>query len=288
MRQSSTGKSDTRLIRVWNKLPVIVQAIMTGLLILFVGQLPTGLIVINLQITPNIPWFLPIILLWLWIFWKYLNGWGWPTSRAQIRIKNLRASKLSARVWFWSILAGGVALMSVLGLIFVISHHVELSSEAYKAPFNITSFPTITIVSFFLTIVITAAVIEEAAFRGYMLSKIQTRHGWLWGILITAIVFYIVHLSHAYATIAFLPFFLLYSLLQGYLVYLTKSILPSVILHAVGDIIILPMQYGVVKNIGEIPFIHNGWLSLILALIAVPLLYNLFRLVKRAENHNGI
>jgi hypothetical protein len=104
---------------IWSNVPVIIRGILLGLLILIIGQLPTGLIFLNLQITPSIPWFLPIMLIWLWLFWRYLNGWGWPASTAQIRNQNLRAHKISAKVWFWSLLAEGVSLMSVLGLTFL-------------------------------------------------------------------------------------------------------------------------------------------------------------------------
>ena len=209
MGHSSANIPPTGFILIWNKLSIIIRAILLGLLILIIGQLPT------------------------------------------------------------------------LGFTFVISHHAELPAEAYEAPFDITSFPTWTIFSFFVAIAITAGVVEEAAFRGYMLSQIQTRYGWRWGILISALVFYVVHLSHAYATIAFLPFFIIYSILHGYLVYLTRSILPSVILHALGDLTILPMQYGILKNMGEMPFMHNGWMSLISGLIAVPLFYYLSKITRK-------
>ena len=281
MGNSSVNTPSKGFIQVWNKVPIILRAILLALLILIVGQLPTGLIFFNLHITASIPWFLPITLLWLWLLWRYLNGWGWPASTAQIRSQNLRAHKIPAKVWLWSILGGGIGLMSVLGLTFVISHHFELPAKAYEAPFDVTLFPVWTIFSFFVAIAITAAVVEEAAFRGYMLSQLQKRYGWQWGILITAIVFYVAHLSHAYATIAFLPFFLAYSILHGYLVYLTRSILPSVFLHALGDITILPIQYGVLRNIGELPFIHNGWMSLIMAVIALPLFYKLSRITRK-------
>jgi membrane protease YdiL (CAAX protease family) len=278
MDHSSISTSSGGLILIWKKLPLIIRAILLGLLILIVGQLPTGLILINLQLTPTIPWFLPVVMIWLWLLWKYLSGWGRPNSKAKFRKENLRARQISAKVWFWSVLSGGIGLASVLGFIFVISHHAKLPDEAYKAPFDFSSFPWWTVVSFFVSVAITAGVVEEAAFRGYMLSQIQTKYGWLLSIFISAIMFYVVHLSQAYATIAFLPFFLAYSFLQGYLVYLTRSILPSVILHAVGDLTILPIQYGVLRNIGEMPFVHNGWMSLLLALIAIPLFYHLSKI----------
>jgi membrane protease YdiL (CAAX protease family) len=282
MGHSSTKTPPQGFNLMWSKVPIIIRGILLGLLILIIGQLPTGFIFFNLQFTPGIPWFLPIILIWLWLFWRYLNGWGWPASTAQIRNQRLRAHKISAKVWFWSLLAGGIALISILGLTFFITQHFELPAEAYEAPFDVTSFPAWTVFSYFVSIAITAGVVEEAAFRGYMLSLIQARYGWQWGILISGIAFYVVHLSHAYATVVFLPFFLAYSILHGYLVYLTRSILPSVLLHALGDVTILPMQYGILKNIGEIPFVHNGWMSLIMALMAVPLFYNLSK-ITRAE-----
>jgi membrane protease YdiL (CAAX protease family) len=61
--------------------------------------------------------------------------------------------------------------------------------------------------SFFLALAGTAGVVEEAAFRGYMLSQVQRRHGWIVAITLVGALFYVVHLSHAYPTIAFLPFF---------------------------------------------------------------------------------
>ena len=81
-----------------------------------------------------------------------------------------------------------------------------------------------------------------------MLSIVGQRHGWMVAILSVAALFYFVHLSHAYATLAFVPFFLAYSVLHGVLVYLTRSIRPSVVLHVLGDVSILPIQYGAIDD----------------------------------------
>jgi membrane protease YdiL (CAAX protease family) len=121
-------------------------------------------------------------------------------------------------------------------------------ARTLEAPFSLRPYPWWTQLAFFLTVAVTAGVVEEAAFRGYMLSTIEHRHGWVAGILIVSLAFYAAHLGHAYATIAFLPFFMAYSLVQGILVYFTRSIVPSVVLHSIGDFIILPIQYGVVAD----------------------------------------
>jgi hypothetical protein len=62
------------------------------------------------------------------------------------------------------------------------------------------------------------------------------------------VLFYLVHLTHAYATVAFVPFFMAYSGLHGLLVYVSRSIVPSVVLHALGDFALLPVQYGVLPD----------------------------------------
>jgi hypothetical protein len=54
------------------------------------------------------------------------------------------------------------------------------------------------------------------------------------------------HLSHAYATFVFLPFFLAISVVHGLLVRCSGSIRPSVLLHALADFIVIPVSYGLV------------------------------------------
>jgi predicted Abi (CAAX) family protease len=121
-----------------------------------------------------------------------------------------------------------------------------------------------------LAISAVAGVVEEAAFRGYMLSGIERRHGWIAAILVTGLVFFLDHhFGHAYATVAFLPFFLAVSSLHGLLVYLTRSIRPSIILHAVADAIVIPIQYGLIGNPSVSSVWKNGIDSSFLLLIGV-------------------
>jgi hypothetical protein len=103
-----------------------------------------------------------------------------------------------------------------------------------------------------------------------MLSQIERRHGWIAGILITGAVFFLDHhLSHAYATYAFLPFFMLVSTLHGLLVYCTRSILPSVVLHAVADFCVIPFQYGLLGSIDFTPVWRTGIDAFFVCLCAV-------------------
>jgi membrane protease YdiL (CAAX protease family) len=235
--------------RLWCRIPVLVRAAIVALFILNLGQVPPGLfLIVGLRFSPAVPWFLVATAIWLAIFWQYLGGRWWPASSAAVRRQDLRGAPLPFRVWFWSLCAGGLGMVCVLSSALLTGLVADLPDEARKAPFDLAGFPWWTQAAFFLSIAAVAGIVEEAAFRGYMLSMIERRHGWVIGIASVAILFYVVHLSHAYATLAFAPFFLAYSLLHGVLVFLTRSILPSVVLHAMGDFTILPIQYGILAG----------------------------------------
>ena len=242
-----------------------------GFVVLMIGGAVSGALMFgNLELAPHLPLFLPATILWLWLFWRYVRGDGWPRSMSERRRNLLRVRKLSSRAWGWSLVAGGLALTAVMGIAFMTYRFAALPDAAYRAPFDVASFPPWTLVSIFAAVALTAAVVEEAAFRGYMLSGIQRRYGWLVGIGLVTILFYLAHLSHAYATLAFLPFFLAHGLTMGLLVFYTRSITPGIVLHAVSDLVVLPMQYGVIPSAGQLAFVWQGWLLLLTGGAAIP------------------
>ena len=271
MNSSSPGSEGSLppLLRAWDAMPVAVRAVVSGFAILILGGSVGVILFVNLKLAPAVPVFLPATLIWLWLVGRYLSGWGWPRSTSVRRRDALRARKLPARTWLWALVAGGCAVTCAMGMAFVTYRVATLPDAAYASPFEGSSFPPVTLVSIFAALALTAAVVEEAAFRGYMLSGLQSRHGWVVGIGAVTVLFYVAHLSHAYATLAFLPFFLAHGLAFGLLVYYTRSILPGVVLHALSDFIVLPMQYGVIPSAGRWPFVGQGWMSLVTGLAAI-------------------
>jgi membrane protease YdiL (CAAX protease family) len=263
LSQSPSAPKSSTVLGLWRRLPDTLRALVSGFVILIVGGGVSGaLMLANLSTTPAVPWFLPATIAWLLLLWRYVNGAAWPASTSDLRRAALRAGTLSAWQWVWSMIAGSLAVAAVMGLAFVIYRHAELPEAAYQAEFDVASYPWWTIASIFAALALTAGVVEEAAFRGYMLSGIQRRHGWIIGIAIVTLVFYVAHLSHAYATLIFVPFFLLHGLVFGLLVWITRSIVPGVVLHTLSDAVVLPMQYGVIPSVGQLPFVGDGWMSL--------------------------
>lgn len=255
----------------WGSILAAIRAVLLGFLILVIGGWLSGaLMFANLKLAPTLPLFFPVTVLWLWLFWRYVRGDGWPRSTSDGRRDLLRARMLSPRVWGWALVAGGFALAAVMGIAFMTYRFAVLPDAAYRSPFDVAALPPWTLVSIFAALALTAAVVEEAAFRGYMLSGIQRRFGWLVGISLVTTLFYVAHLSHAYATLAFVPFFLGHGLVFGLLVFYTRSIVPGIVLHAVSDFVVLPMQYGVIPSAGEWAFVWQGWLSLLAGAAAIP------------------
>lgn len=269
----------------WGSLRPAVIAVLLGWGILGIGGFVSGaLMVANLRWAPALPLFLPATVLWLWLFWRYVNGAGWPRSTADLRRGLLRARSLSPRAWAWAMVAGALALTAVMGLAFITYRFADLPEAAYRAPFEVAGFPPWTLVAIFASVALTAGVVEESAFRGYMLSGIQRPLGWTAGIGLVIILFYIAHLSHAYATLAFLPFFIAHGLVFGLLVFYTRSIVPGIVLHAVSDFLVLPMQYGVIPSACRWAFVGQGWLSLVAA--AAVLAFR--QLAKATEGNRGV
>ncbi|MGQ0534240.1 MAG: lysostaphin resistance A-like protein [Caulobacteraceae bacterium] len=252
---STSTAEPVRRASLWARLSHTARAMIAGFAVLIVGGGVSGaLMLANLASTPQIPWFLPATCVWLWSLWCYLNGAWWPAATARSRRRALRAYSLSFDQWVWAIIAGALAVTAVMGVAFYTYQHATLPEAAYRAEFPVADYPWWTIAAIFMALALTAGVVEEAAFRGFMLSGIQQRHGWIIAISLVTLVFYVSHLSHAYASLAFLPFFILHGLVFGALVFATRSIVPGVILHTLSDIIVLPMQYGVISISGAVEF----------------------------------
>ena len=90
-------------------------------------------------------------------------------------------------------------------------------------------------ISYVALVAITAGVVEEAAFRGYMQRIIARRHGAWIAIIITAMIFWFAHFNHETGPVR--GFLLVGAgLMMGYLANQMNSIVPLVIAHTASDI----------------------------------------------------
>ena len=54
--------------------------------------------------------------LYLTLYWRYLNGWGWPTRSAQMRRDSFRARGLPGNVWLRAMASGMLAVAAAVML----------------------------------------------------------------------------------------------------------------------------------------------------------------------------
>ena len=78
-----------------------------------------------------------------------------------------------------------------------------------------------------MSLCLLAPVIEEIYFRGILLSTIKLIIGPFWAVLLSSIYFSIIHLN-----ILVSPTLFVLGITLGIIAILTKSVLPSIILHA--------------------------------------------------------
>src|SRR6266851_3679896 len=85
----------------------------------------------------------------------------------------------------------------------------------------LSSYPTATVVGALLAIAVSAAVVEETAFRGYMQKPMEDRYGVVPPILVTGVMFWFVHLDKV--TVTHLPGHLAASAVFGLLACFSRS-----------------------------------------------------------------
>lgn len=247
--ENQTAKSGF-FVRIWRRLPVIVRALLAGLVVSLAGSFPWGgLAYTNLQLSPRVPWSVPLMAVYLWFYWQYLQGRWWPRSTAETRQKNLRARALPPRLWRWALLAGGLFMAASSTLIPVVGRFASIQVEF---PDLLLPYPFLTVLSLLVMSSVVAGIVEEASFRGYMQSPIEKRHGPAMAILVVTVVFGLAHLTGLDMGMSAgrMFFILLAGLNYGILVHLTGSILPGLVLHASGDVLGLSILWWLKVNVG--------------------------------------
>lgn len=225
-----------------------VAPILIGLLIVAGGLLPWTLLAqINAHVRPEIPWaaFVTVGYLGLGLVW--LSGWGPPKQTANQRRQRLR-------LWLRSTpdtegLSAGVVVV-LLGLLYLLWIAISLTSPVA----DLSEYPTTSYRwSMFIMGGVTAGVVEEVAFRGYMQTGIE-RYDRENAILITSLVFVASHITQGIGAILVTgPGLFVASLLYGTLARRTGTILPGIVIHVLGDL--ARVYFGVLRGEGSLLFV---------------------------------
>jgi len=220
---------------LWRRSPVLVRAVLTGSALAAAGTTPWAVFAsLNAKHGAVVPWAVLPTALYLWFFWKYARGAGWPRSTAQARRTLCRANRLSDEIWGAALLAGALGLGALVLLLGVANRLVRLPTQQTG---ELSQIPVVTLMFSVLMGAAVSGIVEETSFRGYMQGPIERRHGPLVAILVTGSLFGFAHFTHPEVTLLLMPYYMAVAALYGVLAYLTNSILPSMVLHAGGNVL---------------------------------------------------
>jgi membrane protease YdiL (CAAX protease family) len=208
-----------------------------GLAVLLAGGLPWGAVLapLNLRFFPAVPWAVVPMAAYLWFYWRFIGGRLGSPVDAERRRTLLRANPVSPDVWPIAIGTGLLGFGALLTGVSVMARVVTMPESAMiERP---EEMPFITLFVLLVMASLVAGVTEEAGFRGYMQGPIERRYGLAAAILVNGVMFGVMHFpNHPDAVLTMLPYYVAVSALYGGITWATNSILPSLVLHAGGDV----------------------------------------------------
>lgn len=218
----------------WLRVPVLVRAIVMGVAVGAAGTLPwAALVSANMRYAPFLPWAVPVMAAYLWGFWRYATGAGWPRSTAGARRTDSRANPLPEDIWGPALAAGMLGLVCLLLLQGVLGRLVVLPQQR---DLDVSLYPFTTVLLWVTMSAVVAGVVEETAFRGYLQRPIERRHGPVAAIAVAGVVFGLLHFTHPEVGLVLLPFYLGAAAVYGALAHLTDSTFPGMVLHTGGNL----------------------------------------------------
>ena len=200
-----------------------------------------GTIILSVALVANqatgllIPWAAPAVAIALWLYWRWLGGEWPPRSWASFRAASLRARRVPLATLATAFVAGVIGLAALAGMWITC---VELFGGGGNPTVgDLSAYPGYVAALIFLTGSLVAPVTEEAAFRGYAQTRLERVFPPVAAVAISSILFALYH-GPTQGFIAWkLVFFFLVGALFGTIAYRTRSTIPALPVHFVGDML---------------------------------------------------
>jgi len=204
---------------VWNRLPLILRSVLTGFMVSSIGIAIWTLMLLKIAA----PWSVLPMIIALWAYLKFFSG-------------GRRATKISPSVWRRSITAALLFVIIVQASFVITFRLVDFPAEKFIADYKILdSMPLWIAFTVIIMRSIVAGICEETGFRGYMQAPLEKKYGPSGAIIITSVIFMLIHLNHSWA-FPILPHIFFASVLLGIIAYKTGSLIPGIVGHSILDI----------------------------------------------------
>jgi membrane protease YdiL (CAAX protease family) len=217
----------------WSRLPVSLRAIVSGLLIALVAANVWPVLLVSLGVP--LATISEAVFLSLYIWWA--TGGGPPRRTQDSRAFAFRRRALSSTRWFWGIVAAVFFAVTIHTSIVLLFRFVPFPKEAFRHGYNFSFIPSLPLKWLAVVVSATSAgICEETGFRGYMQRPIEQRHGAPIAIVVSSLLFTLLHLNKTWATLGMVPIVFLAGILLGLLAWSAGSLIPGMIGHVMMDI----------------------------------------------------
>jgi membrane protease YdiL (CAAX protease family) len=220
---------------LWLRLPIIIRAVIGGILIGMIAANVWPILLVTLAGALPAAAVAEVAFLGLYIWWA--AGGGVPERFKSTRAYYFRVRPLSREQWFWGIVAALCFAVTIHAAIVLLFRFIPFPAAEFHRGYDL-SFIGSRQMQWVACIVsaLSAGVCEETGFRGYMQRPIENRHGPVTAILISSLVFVLLHLTKDWALIGMVPIVLLAGILLGTLAWASGTLVFCMLGHWIMDI----------------------------------------------------
>jgi len=258
-------------------LSTVAFCVIALLATLIIQSVWTGLVVANLRISPAIPWSVVVMAVVLWAVWRYFGGAWWPAGTQAARKEYRRTNPVRRPVFVWALIAGFLALCALIALWVLL---VQLVNVPGNPAANFANYPFVTVASVLVMASLVGSIAEEMGLRGYMLTRLEKTVGGRLAVVIVALAISPGHGITQGFVWPTLAWYLIADLVFGTLSMLTRSILPGIVVHAIGLLIFFSLIWPTDKYRHAVSLINAGglfWIEIGLCVVFAVLAVFAFR-----------
>ena len=225
--------SQNRAANIWSRLPIVLRAIISGLLIALVPANAWPMLLLNLGVP--LAAIAEAIFLALYVWWA--SGGGPLQTTQAARATAFRRGTLSPRKWGWGLVAALSFAITIHASLVLLFRIVPFPVAAFRQGYDFSFVPSLPLR--WIAVVVSAAssgICEETGFRGYMQRPIEQRHGAPAAILVSSLFFTVLHLSKGWAMAGMVPIVFGAGVLLGLLAWSSGTLIFGMIGHVIMDI----------------------------------------------------
>jgi membrane protease YdiL (CAAX protease family) len=217
----------------WARVPVSLRAIVIGVTIALVGANVWPPLLVNLGVP--LAAAAEAVFLALYIWWA--SGGGPPRFSRATRGRAFRSTRLPPVAWAWGLIAALFFAVTVHAAIVLLFRLVPFPIETFRQGYDFSFIPSPRLAWLAVVVSATSAgICEETGFRGYMQRPIEERHSAPIAILVSSLLFMLLHLTKGWALIGMVPIVFGAGVLLGLLAWSSGSLIPGMIGHTMMDI----------------------------------------------------